>query len=461
MRSVPPAGRAFSPLDEELALAPGYLTPYVRERVVRLATWMSFVRAGREMAHFTGITVGGTTVRRLTERAGAAYVAVQTAAVTLLERELPAPPEGPAVQYLSVDGAMVPLVGGVWAEVRTLALGEVVVREVQTRRDRERTVHAQDLSYFSRLTDHDTFARLATVETQRRGTETAGVVCAVVDGAPWIQDFITWHRPDAVRILDWPHALGYVAGVAAAVYGADTPAARAWLARHRRVLLEEDDGPALVLADLRRLQTDLAAVAEGDQASLVWTVASGEGTAAVPLTGVLGQEAAQRALGVVQDSLTYLEPRAAQLRYAAFRAADYPLGSGSVESANKLLVEARLKGAGMHWARPHVNPMVALRTVAYGDCWTAAWPQITTRQRQQARDASADRRAARAQVAQAQAQALQPETPTVSARLTLPPAVRVPSRRVSAASGDRTHRPHKPAADHPWRRGSLSRPRCA
>jgi len=431
---------------------------------VRLATWMSFVRAGREMAHFTGIMVGGTTVRRLTERAGAAYVAVQTAAVTLRERELPAPPEGPAVQYLSVDGAMVPLVGGVWAEVRTLALGAVVVREVQTRRDRERTVHAQDLSYFSRLTDHDTFARLATVETQRRGTETAGVICAVVDGAPWIQDFIAWRRPDAVRILDWPHALGYVAGVATAVYGADTAAARAWLARQRRVLLEEEDGPALVLAALRRLRMDLVAVAAGDRASLVWTVAAGEGAAAVPLTGVRGQEAAGRALGVVQDSLTYLEPRAAHLRYAAFRAADYPIGSGSMESANKLLVEARLKGAGMHWARPPMNPMVALRTVAYGDCWAEAWPHITTQQRHAARMASADRRVARAQVAQAQAQAQeasQPETPTVSARVTTPPAVRVPSRRTSAVSGDCTHHPHKPAADHPWRRGSLSRPRCA
>ena len=115
----------------------------------------------------------------MTERAGAAYVAVQTAAGARIERELPAPPEGPRVQYLSVDGAMVPRGGGGGAEGRTLALGTVVVREIQTRRDRERTVHAQDLSYVSRLTDHETVARLATVETQRRGTETAGGVCAV------------------------------------------------------------------------------------------------------------------------------------------------------------------------------------------------------------------------------------------------------------------------------------------
>jgi len=240
----------------------------VRESVVRLATWMSVVRAGREVAHFTGVTVGGTTVRRVTERAGAAYVAVQTTAVARIERGLPAPPEGPTVQYLSVDGAMVPLVGGVWGEVRTLALGTVVVREIQTRRDRERTVHAEDLSYFSRLTDHETVARLATVETQRRGTETAGVVCAVADGAPWITDFVALHRPDAVRILDWPHALGDVARVGAAVYGAETPAAQAWLARQRRALLEEDAGAAAVLAEVRRLRAALEPVAQGDQASL-------------------------------------------------------------------------------------------------------------------------------------------------------------------------------------------------
>jgi hypothetical protein len=47
-------------------------------------------------------------------------VAVQTAQVEELERTLPAPPQGPAVQVLSVDGAMVPLVQGEWAEVKTV-----------------------------------------------------------------------------------------------------------------------------------------------------------------------------------------------------------------------------------------------------------------------------------------------------------------------------------------------------
>jgi hypothetical protein len=54
----------------------------------------------------------------------------------------------------------------------------------------------------------------------------------------------------------------------------------------------------------------------------------------------------------------------------------YPIGSEAVESANQLVVATRLKGAGMHWARPHVGSMVALRAIACSDRWGEAWPQI-------------------------------------------------------------------------------------
>jgi hypothetical protein len=64
---------------------------------------------------------------------------------------------------------------------------------------------------------------------------------------------------------------------------------------------------------------------------------------------------------VVGENMAYLEKRVAQMGYQAFQQAGWPIGSGLVESANKLVVEARLKGAGMHWSRASVNPMVALR----------------------------------------------------------------------------------------------------
>ena len=46
-----------------------------------------------------------------------------------------------------------------------------------------------------------------------------------------------------------------------------------------------------------------------------------------------------------------------------------------VESANKVVVEARLKGAGMHWSRLSVNPLLALRNAVCNDRWAEAWQQ--------------------------------------------------------------------------------------
>ncbi|MGH2524189.1 MAG: ISKra4-like element ISKra4 family transposase, partial [Anaerolineales bacterium] len=309
-----------------MQLLPGQLTPALHESLVRLGTWMPFARAATELGFFSHVRVGEATVRRVTETAGAAYVAVQTEAVDRLEHELPPAPDGPEVQLLSVDGAMVPLLHKEWAEVKTLAVGSVTPPVWV---HGEQVVHTRDLSYFSRLMDADTFGRLALVETHRRGTERAGTVCALSDGAEWAQGFIDLHRPDAVRILDFAHAAAYVAKAGQAVWGEATPAFGHWLTETLHEL--KHGSVEAVFQTLRDMQLEIS---PRDPA---------------PAT-------------TIQESLNYLEKRRTHLDYARFQASGYPIGSGSVESANKLVVEARLKGAGMHWARPHVDPMLALRT---------------------------------------------------------------------------------------------------
>jgi hypothetical protein len=428
MRAVRPAGPVFFPLDEELGLLPGELTPSLWESVVRLGTWLPFRPAAQMLAYFTHVLVSAATVRRLTEQAGTAYVAVQMAQVEELEGALPAPPQGPAVQLLSVDGALVPLVQGAWAEVKTLALGQV--QEPVVSKGGEQQVHTTDLSYFSRLADHETFGRLATVETHRRGTETAGVVCAVVDGADWEQGFIDLHRPDAVRILDWGHAVEYLAASAQAAYGVGTVRAETWLAQQRHTLTHAD--PQTVLTALGALREEV--VAAGSPASAAAETAPA---------------------AVITRSLEYLEKRVAQIQYAAFAAQGYPCGSGSVESANKLVVEARLKGAGMRWARPHVNPLVALRTVACSDRWAVAWPQITDRLRAQVGERRRVRR-----VLRVVPQLAAPSVASAAAVPAIPePAVPPPPPRAAAVRPRRG--PRRPPPDHPWRHAAIGRPRCA
>ncbi|MFN8501296.1 hypothetical protein [Kouleothrix sp.] len=54
----------------------------------------------------------------------------------------------------------------------------------------------------------------------------------------------------------------------------------------------------------------------------------------------------------VAGSLAYLESRQAQMDYPRFVAEGWPIGSGMVESANKLVVEDRLKAQGCTGPRP-------------------------------------------------------------------------------------------------------------
>lgn len=399
----------FSPLDEELALLPGTLTPTLQEGVVRLGSWLPFGRAAEVLAHFTHVTIGEATARRLTEGAGAAYEAVQATEVARIERELPTDPVGPAVQQLSVDGVMVPVLRGAWVEAKVLAIGTV------GREGGSGEARTTDLSYFARHAEAGDFVQQALGEVHRRGTATAGAVVGIADGAVWCQGVYDLHRPDAVRILDFYHAQTYLVAAAQAAFGPGTASASEWLGTQCHAL--KHTTPEAVLAALAELPVETAPYRT-------------------------------EAVAAQAEAVGYLRVRIAQIRYADFVAAGYPIGSGAVESANKLVVEARLKRAGMHWARPNVNPMLALRTVACSDRWAEAWPHITAQIRRQARQMVATRRADR-------------RATLVSAPAPVLPAPAAPSPvhpAVLALRDDLAKRPPRlvdgrPTEDHPWKQG--------
>lgn len=337
-------GRGFFPLDEELQLLPGRLTPQGHECLVRLSGWMPFEKAVELLGDFMGIEVSRIVSQNYTENAGAAYVEMQNEEVEYLEQKAPKAEAGTEKMQISADGAMVPLLHGVWAEVRTLVVGEV---QPMVQEQGECVVHTRNLSYFSRKVNAQEFQRLALVEIHRRGVENAKEVAAVMDGADWEQGFSDYHCPQATRILDFPHAAEHVNAIGESVYGEHTSESKAWLGERLHRLKHE--GPDKLLLEFGRLQRKH------------------------PDTQALSTH------------LTYLKKRKQQMRYPLFKAQGWPIGSGIVESGNKLMVEARLKGAGMHWAETNVDPMLALRNILCSGRWKEDWPKIEARLRQQAR----------------------------------------------------------------------------
>lgn len=331
-------------------MAQSPLLPRETEALVRLCVWMPFARAQELLADLSGTTVSPSTARRQALVAGAALVSAETAATEWILEAAPEPTAAAvAHQLVSIDGAMVPLRGGEWAEVKTIAIGTVG-------NGKDGEPKATDLSYFSRLADHTAFTLQATLETHRRGTERARRVTAVTDGAEWIQECLDVHCSTATRIIDWAHSSAYVSNAAAALFAEEVA-----LADWRKVQLDElkHGQPETVVEELCRQLVALPPESE--------------------------------AAACVASSLVYLARRLDLIRYACFRARGLPIGSGCVESANKLVVEARLKGAGMRWCRSNVNPMLALRNAVcsegrWADTWSLLHRYRCTQAREKARD---------------------------------------------------------------------------
>ena len=341
MGSVLPVDKGFFPLDEELAILPGKLTPREHECLVRLSGWMPFGRAVEVLADFLGIEVSQIVAQNYTENAGAMYEQMQKEEVERLERDMPEPTGGAEKMQLSADGAMIPLLHGVWAEVRTLVIGEV---QPAVQEKGEWVVHTRKLSYFSRKVTAQEFQRLALVEMHRRGVEKAKEVAAVMDGADWEQSLVDFHCPQAIRILDFPHAAEHINRMGEYLHGEHTSQSQAWLKERLHRLKHE--GPDQLLREFEKLQRK------------------------------------HPTAEAISGNLAYLKKRTAQMQYPLFQAQGWPIGSGMVESGNKLVVQARLKGAGMHWKEEHVNPMLAIRNILCSGRWREDWPKIEARLRQ-------------------------------------------------------------------------------
>lgn len=348
---------------------------------------MPFAKAAALLEGFTHTQVSESSAQRHTQAIGLAYEAVQLADVERIERDWPEMPEEPAKLVVSADGAMVPLVAGEWTEVKTVVVSEVCD---SGRMDATAGVRTHNHSYFSRLADAETFQRLSLGELTRRRVETAQQLAAVNDGAEWIQGFLDYQCPEAVRILDFAHAAERICQLGDVVLGEGSAEGECWRAEQLHQLKHE--GAAALMPKLRSFAAEHVAVP------------------------------------VVTENLAYLEKRLSQMQYPVFQAAGWPIGSGVVESGNKLVVEARLKGAGMHWARASVNPMLSLRNAVCNDRWEEAWQQSAAHIRR----VGVRRRPVHLK-----------RKPSAEVVLTAPRATLPPAEAVV---------PIKPASIHPWRR---------
>ncbi|HEX5502011.1 MAG TPA: hypothetical protein VFW96_05280 [Thermomicrobiales bacterium] len=330
---------------------------------MRLGATVPFAEAAAVLGLALGLRVSPATVRRHTAAAGAVALRAEAAELARVEQALPVAATPPERLQLSLDATTVSLVGGGWTDVKLATFGELVPGRDAAGQP---LLQAERVSDAARGEPADQFGRTLTLEANRRGRDEAGLVLGVTDGADWIQGPLDRIAPRALRLLDEIHAAEHRRAIADLACGAGTPAARAW-------------------TDEQRLQLQLA-----PPAALVAERARRR--AAGPCPGAPDGPGGLPPRAWLARAVAYFEQRAAQIADAAFREQGDPIGSGIVERGHRVVIGARLQGAGQHWAPASLNPLLVLRTAICNDRWAATWPALRAARRQDAVAAARARR---------------------------------------------------------------------
>jgi hypothetical protein len=245
------------------------------------------------------------------------------------------------LSLVSEDGSLVQLKSGEWHEVKMVAVGEV--ESEWNARKSEVEVRTKNLSYFASSHQIREFEKNALPELFRRGAFSGADIVTVADGASWITSFTDYHFPEATRILDFYHATGYLAGAGKAIYGERADEFKAWFEQSTHQLKHKP--PQRTFGELALLRNKADTDEKRD---------------------------------AIDAAHYYLKQREQTIDYPYFRARQLPLGSGSVESSHKQVVQSRMKQAGMRWAKPNIEPLLALRNLVCNGRWEEGWNKVAS-----------------------------------------------------------------------------------
>lgn len=346
---------AFFPLDEALGLLRRTpWSPQLQRMVTRLVGRLPYAAAQEvleelgqiSMATSSGWHIGQDWGARIAEELAQEEQEQKGAA-----REWSTPggrPEAEGRKGLSMDGAMMYILGEGWKEFK---LGTVYRVELEKRID-EATGdegefgHAVDISYVAHLGGPAALGWRVWTEAQRRGWAKACATQMLGDGAPWIWRLHQEHFHTSVACVDWWHALEHLGEAKLLLYPQEEAAGSRWY---------NEWCTALYLGHAEQIAQSLQASARQEQD-------------------------AERA-EALRKAGAYFANNRDRMHYQDMRDEGWPIGSGAVESGAKQF-KARFTGPGMRWSRPGAENLLPVRAAVltgkarFDELWSRAYSNL-------------------------------------------------------------------------------------
>jgi hypothetical protein len=153
----------------------------------------------------------------------------------------------------------------------------------------------------------------------------------VNDGAKWIWTWVEENYPSATQVLDYYHAAEYLGNFARAVFS-DKNKRIDWVSQQKVLLL--NDEVSKVIVNIKAIECK-----------------------------TVKRKDAKKKL------LTYYENNKERMKYKTYRECGLLIGSGPIESANRAVIQKRLKQSGQRWTINGAQFVANLRVANMSGYW--------------------------------------------------------------------------------------------
>ncbi|GHU51700.1 hypothetical protein FACS1894200_12110 [Spirochaetia bacterium] len=183
--------------------------------------------------------------------------------------------------------------------------------------------------------DHEEFSKYLNETAVSCGYGKYEKTIVISDGATWIRNRCKEVFPDGLQILDFYHLCEHVNDAGKVLFNNDPKKYEPWADN--------------IVSLLRQSETS-------------------------HVLDLLSNDA--KTHNCIEKLCNYITNNIDKVDYAAYESAGYLIGSGSIESANKVVVQQRCKRTGQRWNVPTAQLMLSLRAVEESGKWPCLIPNL-------------------------------------------------------------------------------------
>lgn len=302
----------------------------------------SYDRAAESIQQHYGVTISNDTVRKVTDFVGEVVfnddthqsdAAIQKQGIPIDRRKVHK--RKTDILYIEMDGAMVntrvKVDGSSWTECKIAIafLNEDLRSWTTSSGETRRQIAAKQ--FIGYIGNYKIFKKYVLALAERYEYKYRNQIVVVSDGADWIHVLVSELFPNAVHILDLSHLKEHVGDFGKFIYANDEETANKWIDEIIN-LIEQSDIDSL----LNKL---------------------------LPYKDL-------KCPKNVLNLYTYIKNHKDCIDYKSYKEHGYFVGSGASESANKYVMQDRMKLQGMRWIKANAQKMLALKCRIEGGEWS-------------------------------------------------------------------------------------------